>query len=144
MTTLKLNHFYSFLLYPVSILGSSYSNVKLISILDYNTALMFENVELLHRQIFPFLPEGTPSNNTEYTYYLFEKEEVNTSSQLTPVKKKIVLAHPWIIDTSIQEITATFKTLRLNNISSSEFTVVRDQLRLLGISFDILSDIQVP
>lgn len=127
MPTLSLNKHYGFSLYPNSVLGTVYRNAKLVSILDYNVALKFSNIELLHKQIFPYLPPGTNPNQTEYTYYLFKHND-----------KNIVIADVWIINTSIEESTGLNYTIRLNNISNSQFTAVRDQLRLLGISFDIL------
>lgn len=127
MAVMTLNKHYNFSLYQNSILGTIYEGAKLVSILDYQTALKFANIELLHRQIFSYLPPGTNSDKTQYTYYLFK---VNG--------KDVIVADVWIIATSIIETLGVNYTIRLNNITSTKFTVVRDQLRLLGISFDIL------
>lgn len=127
MTTPSINKYYDFSVYATSVLGVSYSGAKLISILDYYTALTFSNIQLKHKQVYPYLPPGTDDNNTNYTYYLFEY-----------LGKKIVLADVWIITASITETLASSKTIRLNNISQAQFSIVRDQLRLLGISFDIV------
>jgi hypothetical protein len=123
---MDLNKHYNFSLYPNSVLGTVYQNTKLVSILDYNIALKFANIELLQKQIFPYLPPGTSSDHTKYTYYLFKHND-----------KNLVIADAWIIDTSIQETSGLNYTLRLNNITSSQLNIIRDQLRLLGISFDI-------
>lgn len=125
MPILKLNRHYNFSLYPNSVLGTVYQNAKLISILDYNIALKFSNIELLQKQIYPYLPPGTNSDYLNYTYYLFNYKN-----------KNIVIADVWIIDVSIEESDGLNYTIRLNNISATQFNVVRDQLRLLGISFD--------
>ena len=127
MPTLNLNKHYNFSLYPNSVLGTVYQNAKLVSILDYNVALKFANIELLQRQIFPFLPPGTSAKHTEYTYFLFKYND-----------KDIIIADAWIIDSSVEETTGLNYTVRLNNISSAQYNAIRDQLRLLGISFDIL------
>jgi len=124
---LTLNRHFSFSLYPNSILGTVYQNTKLVSILDYNTALKFSNIELLQKQIYPYLPPGTSPDHLNYTYYLFRHKD-----------KDIVIADVWIITASIQESSGVNYTIRLNDISSPQFNAVRDQLRLLGISFDIL------
>lgn len=120
---------YNMSLYPIPLLGSSYKNIKLVSILDYDTALKFENVELLCKTAYPYLPEGTSSNFKSYVFYLFK----------TDTNKNLVLANEWIIQQTIQEITSLNYTLRLNNISTSQLNIVKDQLRLLGISFDVLN-----
>ena len=123
----EINKNYRFSVYPASILPATYTSAKLISILDFTTAIKFDNVERLHRQIYPYLPPNTPSDNTSYTYYLF-----------TVDGKQIVLADCWIIPSSVEVITSTHKTLKLNNVSDNQFKVVTDQIRLLGIYFDIL------
>lgn len=128
MLSLTINKYYNFSLYHNSVLGVSYTNAKLISILDYNTALKFSNVELLHKQIYPYLPPNTLRDHTKYTYYLFNYNN-----------KNIVIADVWIVASSIEETTGLSYTIRLNNITSSQLSIVRDQLRLLGISFEIVT-----
>ena len=127
MPSLSLNKHYNFSLYDNSVLGKTYRNAKLKSILDYHTALKFSDVELLNKQIYPYLPSGTNNNPLISTFYLFN---VNG--------KDIVIADIWIIESSIEETSGMNYTIRLNNISNAQYTTIRDQLRLLGISFDIL------
>lgn len=127
MTTLSINKHYNFSVYANSVLGTDYKNVKLVSILDYSTALKFENIVLMHRQVYPYLPPGTHNDETKYTYYLFKYND-----------KHLVLADVWIIPTSIEETQGLNYTLKLNNITSTQMSIIRDQLRLLGISFDIV------
>lgn len=124
---LSLNKYYNFSVYANSVLGSSYKNAKLVSILDYNTALKFANIELLHRQVYPYLPPGTIADLTKYSYYLFKYND-----------KDVVLADVWIEQASIEETQGLNYTLRLNNITSPQLATIRDQLRLLGVSFDIV------
>ena len=127
MTTMNINKHYNFSVYANSVLGTSYTNTKLVSILDYHTALKFANVELQHRQVYPYLPPNTPSDHTKYTYYLFQHNG-----------KNIVLADVWIMASSVEETQGLNYTLQLNNVTTAELAIVRDQLRLLGISFSIV------
>lgn len=127
MPTLSLNKHYNFSLFPNSVLGTVYQNAKLVSILDYNVALKFSNIELLQKQVYPYLPPGTNPNHQNYTYYLFRYKD-----------KDIVIADAWIIDASVEENDGLNYTIKLNNVSTAQFNAVRDQLRLLGIPFDIL------
>lgn len=129
MSNLQINNYYNFSLYPNTVVGTSFRNAKLISILDYNTALKFSNVELYNKQIYPYLPSGTPSNHHNYIYYLFLYKD-----------KKIVIANTWIIPSSIEVSTSTTYTITLENISNSQLNIIRDQLRVLGISFSISSN----
>lgn len=127
MTTLTLNKFYNFSVYANSILGTTYRNAKLVSILDYNVALKFANIELLHRQIYPYLPPNTLNDSTKYTYYLFTYND-----------KQIVIADTWIIQSSIEETEGLNYTLSLNNVTPTQLSIIRDQLTLLGVNFNIL------
>ena len=126
MISLDINHHYSFSVYANSILGTNYRNARLVSTLDYRRALKYDNIVLQHNRIFPYLPPGTPEDSTKYTYYLFE---VNG--------KEKVLADVWIDQTSVVLSTGVDHTLRLINVTNSQFTMVRDQLRLLGITFTV-------
>jgi hypothetical protein len=94
---------------------------------DYNTALKFSNIELRQKQVYPYLPPGTSSVHTDDTYYLFNVNGV-----------EVVIASTWIIATSVVETVGLNHNLRLNNISVQQLAVIKDQLRLLGVSFDIV------
>lgn len=124
MLPLSINNHYDFSMHANAVLGANHTDARLVSILDYHTALKFDNVVLLHRQVLPFLPGGTLDDLTRYTYYLFKVGG-----------KDVVLADVWIIPESIVLSNGTTHTLKLLNVSSGELAVVRDQLRLLGISF---------
>lgn len=118
---------YNLSLYSNPVLPNSFRNAKVISILDYETSLKFSNIELTQRQIFPYLPPGTSNNHNNYTYYYISVND-----------KKYVVAAEWIIQDSIELTTGVSYTIRLNNITPTQLALVRDQLRLLGLSFDIL------
>lgn len=126
MTELKISKHYNLSVFANSILGSTYANVKLLSILGYETALKFASIDLLHKQVYPYLPPGTPADHTEYTYYMFESQG-----------KTIILADYWIVPGSVEETEGVNYTIKLNNITAQELSVVRDQLRLLGLNFSI-------
>ena len=126
MTSLVINHHYNFSVYANTILGTNYRNARLVSTLDYRRALKYDNIVLQLSRIFPYLPPGTLEDNTKYTYYLFE---VNG--------KEKVLADVWIDQTSIELSTGVDHTLKLINVTSAQLAMVRDQLRLLGITFTV-------
>lgn len=123
----KINEHYSFSTYTNPIIATAYKAAKLASILDYKTAVKFGNIDLIQKQIFPYLPPGTPKNHNNYTYLLFD---VNG--------KTVVIAEEWIIPNSVTQSEGKSYTLTLNNITSTQMAIVRDQLRLLGISYTIL------
>lgn len=126
MSELQISKYYNISVFANSILGSNFRNVKLSSVLDYQTALKFGSIDLLHKQIYPYLPPDTPVDNTKYTYYLFQVRG-----------KQIVLADYWIVPGSIVETEGAEYTFKLKNVTSHQVAIVRDQLRLLGIQFEI-------
>ncbi len=126
MTALTVNTYYNFSVHANTVLGSNHKNARLLSVMDYKTALRFSNVVVLHKQIYPYLPSGTPSDQTKYVYYCFD---VNG--------KPVVLADVWIIQDSLEQASNRSVTVTLHNATTAEVGVVRDQLRLLGISFEI-------
>ena len=124
MTALLINNHYNFSVYANSILGATYENARLVSVMDYFTALKFENVVTLHRQVYPYLPAGTSEDLTRYSYYLFKVGE-----------RTVVLADVWLVAASIELSTGSSYNIKLMNVTSGQLAIVRDQLRLLGISF---------
>lgn len=123
---MNINSYYSFSLYANSAIKTNYTNARLVSILDYNTALKFSNIVLLNKQIYPYLPTGTPADLTKYTYFLFRVGD-----------KEFVLADVWIIDNTIQQTAGVTSNIKLLNVTNDQVTIIRDQLRLLGIAFEI-------
>lgn len=123
----KINDHYSFSTYSNPVIASSYKGLKLISMVSYQMATKFANIDLIQKQIYPYLPPGTPNNHTKYTYLIFEHNN-----------KTEVIAEEWIIPNSVSQSEGKSYTLVLNNITATKMAIVRDQLRLLGISYNIL------
>jgi hypothetical protein len=126
MATLSVNRRYSFSVYANSVLGSTYRNARLVSIMDYKSALAFANIPLLHHQVFPYLPANTPEAASKYTYYLFVVNDRN-----------VILADVWIVNDSVVESSGVDYVLKLQNPTSEQLSQIRDQLRLLGVVFTI-------
>lgn len=123
----EINKRYNFSCHASAILGASYSNVKVISILDYKSALKLRELNSIQRQVYPSLPVGTPSDPRSYTYYVFEIEN----------GIQLVLAYNWIIADSIVTVQSLDMVVKVFNITDSDVETVRGQLRRLGYSIDI-------
>ena len=74
------------------------------------------------------MPEGIFSDATKYIYYLFRAAN----------GKETVIADVWIVDSTIEQTQGFDQTLVMRNVTSTQVAIVRDQLRLLGISFDFV------
>lgn len=123
---LKINSFYDISLFGGSINGTAYRNVQLVSIMNYDTAKKFESIDALHKQVYKYLPEGTPRDHQKYKYYQFK-----IGDDLR------IFADYWIIPGRIRERNGIDYTLTMTNVTSEDVALVRDQLRLLGIQFTI-------
>lgn len=58
----------SFEVYPVSVLGDGFKGVKVLSVIDYDTARMYADINSLAVIIYPTLPVATPKDFKKYKY----------------------------------------------------------------------------
>ena len=65
----NLNETVSFQVYPSAVIGTVFSYCKLIAVLDYESAKLRRDVDALHENCYPSLPDGVPDNPRQY-YYL--------------------------------------------------------------------------
>lgn len=110
----------SFDVYPVAILGNNYNTVKILSIVDYDTARLLTDPSNTAISVYPSLPSGTPKDYKRYKY--LKLEHVN--------KQISCIAIEWINLSTIvfhTDIIVTVK-LKLDNIDTV------DKLRRLLIA----------
>lgn len=59
----------SFTVYPAAIIGTAFSRVRILGIVDADTVRVFgRDPAALHANVFPTLPVGTPNNYRAYSY----------------------------------------------------------------------------
>ena len=102
----------SFEVYPVSILGDNYKTVKILSIVDYDTARMYTDVNNLSVSVYPSLPQGTPKDLKKYMYLKLE----HLNGSITCV------AIPWVNQDTVKFHTDVLinVTIKLNHVSDVE------------------------
>jgi hypothetical protein len=120
----ELNSTYNFNTLAPAILGSGFKNVTVLGIIDYTTALKYTSPETNSVNVLPYLPIGTPSDPKKYTYILFKTE----------AGAKIVLALPWIDQTSVIVVQHQTISVVLNQVIASDVTKIREALVLLGFT----------
>lgn len=130
---MDVNSTYNFNTLAPSIIQASGYNMTLTGIVGYDIAKTMINVTLQQRSIYPELPAGTPSDETTYTYYVFK----NTDG------KQVVLADAWIDMNSVVKVSKLNLTISLTQCTTSDITLIRDQLNLLGYKgrFNITSTV---
>lgn len=118
----EIHKTYTFNTLAPSVLGVTIKNAKLLSILDYDTALQYENVELKYRQVFPLLPNGTVDDAKSTVYYLFLAEN----------GEKVIIAESWVDELNITLIEHINLLVSLPNVSLNDITSIRDVLNSMG------------
>lgn len=129
MIPFQIGKTYTFNTLAPTVLESVMKNVKIMSIMDYDLANSYINVDLVQKAIYPLLPIGTPNNPKDYVYVLF----------MTEAKIKSVLAIDWIDVNSIQEITSATINVRINGAALEDIPKIRDTLKLMGFTNLIIS-----
>lgn len=128
---LELNKTYTFNTLAPAILGTQLVNAKLLSMMDYSTAISYDNIDLKFRKIFPALPRGTPDQPESCVYYRFLSES----------GEKVILADQWIDLTTVEVIEHINFQVNFTNASMIDISRVRDALNALGYQNYVLKQI---
>ena len=88
----------------------------------YESAKMFDNIDLKYRSIFPLLPSGTPDSPSTCTYYLFISES----------GEKIVFADQWMEESTITLVTGINFNVTFTGSSLDDMARIRDVLNAMG------------
>ncbi len=115
---------YSFTTLAPGVLGASYTNAKVIGIVNYSVAVSITNVDYLQKVVYPLLPAGSPSNYEDYNYIIFS----------TSNNSKLVLAEAWINQNSINLVTGTQIDISIFNTSLSQVSALQKQLSAMGFN----------
>lgn len=118
----EIGKVYTFNTVAPGILQATVKNAKMMASLDYETAKMYENIDLKFRQIYPVLPSGTPNTPEACVYYRF----------LTESGEKIIIADIWINESTIDTIEHITIQTTLVNASLQDMNRIRDAMNALG------------
>lgn len=107
----ELQGMYSFEVYPVAQLGTAFKNVKVLSILDPETAeASGMDIRAMHAMVYPSLPPSTPNDPTKYNYVKIK----------TPSGQTQILGMAWIVANTVETVNLGKFTVELDNLASSE------------------------
>lgn len=123
---LNVKNHYSFSTRAPGILGGSFKNLKLVSIMTYDLANTQLNVQAYHANIYPVLPQGTQDNPEAYTYFLFKTED----------NRNVVMADVWIDEQTLVEQGSQTFIIEIPNITNTEMFRVSNILSTMGIVFN--------
>ena len=115
-----------FTIYPTAIFGGNYTKVKLLSILDYQSARSYADVDSLCMAGYPYLPAGTPKDHKSYLYLKVKNQ--NNEINIIPL--------PWVNTDSIARHSETTANLKVLLKSPTEADLLRKIIT--GNGFNIL------
>lgn len=120
--TMQIGNNVSFQLTPNAVRPTTYTNVKIISILSYEDARTQADVESLHSAFYPGMPANSPKRASEYVYY-----KVRTQGG-----QDVILGKPWIVEGSIT-LEATRKAIiTIDNVNPEKRQDIINALSAIG------------
>jgi len=121
MAQFQINKVYNFNTLAPTILGSNYSNMKVLSMLNAKEALKYEDIYTLHNNLLPAIL-GLPQDVNDCVFLLLE----------TIDGTKKVYAIEYIDPFSIVEVVTTNIRLELFNTNLEDLNIIRARMLELG------------
>lgn len=109
---------YNFDVYPVVLLGNNFKNVKVLAIMDRDSANTIGDTQAMHVNVYPYLPSGTPNNPASYNWIKVRL----ASGQIS------VLGVPWINPESIVQVESRTAKVTIEDISADDLQGIRNAL----------------
>lgn len=120
---MKLNATVSFDVFPSAVLGSGFTRVKVMAILDADTAKHWIDPIAMHINVFPTLPNGTPNDAYGYMYAKIRLQN----------GKDTCVGLPWIREETIVEHVRGTMVITLEDITIAEQTRAVEALSANGL-----------
>jgi len=114
----------SFEVYPQQLLGDGFNNVKIMGLIDAETAMRWIDPVAMHAAVYPSLPTGAIN---AYDQYLYVKLLLNNG-------QTSVIGLPWIKKHSYQLVTGTTMQVTVENVNPSDEPRLRAALASNGFN----------
>ncbi len=100
----------SFSLYDNTTIGTVFSRVRIIGVVDYDTASNAIDPVALHEDIITNLPEGSIDDPTAYSYLKVQMENGN----------KTFIGMPWINMSTLERVGSSKLQLTIDEVNSDD------------------------
>lgn len=114
----EIGKVYTFTLHPTHVFDTSFKNVTLMGVLNYEMASKYIDIYPLHAQVYSSLPNGTPNDPRSYSYILIKTSAGNTT----------VLGIPWINEGTIDLIESNTIQVLIGGVSAVDINRVKNCL----------------
>lgn len=112
----------SFSTFAPGVLGTGWSRVTILSVLDADDVSRFLDPRSIHQAVYPSLPGGTPNDPTRYSYL-----KVKTSNDTITA-----IGLPWIDPDTVTIHEETVVDFRVSGITPDKVTRLREALVMAG------------
>lgn len=119
-----VNSKYNFEVFPVQILGVDFKNVVVLGVITADIAQNFLDIDAVHVQVYPYLPQGTPNDPRSYDYVMIKSLS----------GEKTVLGIPWINADTIINVESGIIAVQISNVNSQDIQRVSDALIANGFN----------
>lgn len=123
----------SFTVYPVAILGSSFSNVTVLGLLDAASAFQFIDPAAMHVNVYPTLPVGVTNR---YDSYLYAKLKL-ANGAITCV------GLPWIDNSTIVVHSNLAFDVRIEDVDAPDYETLRNALLANGFNNFVITTVDL-
>lgn len=115
----------SFEVYPSLMLGNNFKNVKVMGIIDADTARMLgHDAPAMHANVYPTLPPGVVD---AYDEYLYVRVKYSNGQQA-------ILGLPWIKAATVQVLDYTTVTVKVGNVNPGDAEKIVEALAANGFN----------
>jgi hypothetical protein len=126
---LQFGNVITFEVYPASIIGTRFQDVKVLGLLDKDTANLWIDADAMHLNVFPTLPNGVPNNPDDYQYVKLKHLNGAVS----------VIGIPWIRTDSVVVSTRGTLTLSVKNVTPVDMDRIVRAINANGYAVDTVS-----
>lgn len=124
ITSALIGQYISFNVFPSALLGNGFQRVKVLAILDGETAALFTDIYPLHAAVYPTLPGGVQNDPLKYGWVKIQFE--NGSTQ--------VLGIPWIDAGTVTVVTATDINVIIRGAAVEDIPLIRNAINAAGFN----------
>lgn len=128
MATFSINKVYNFNTLAPTILGLSYENMKVISMMAAEEAMKYRDIYTLHTSLVPTIT-GLPTNAGDVTFMLLENK----------VGERTVLAIEYIDPISVTQVTTINIRVELLDVTTDDLAIVTARFKELGYTNMVVS-----
>ena len=122
--TVAIGDTISFRIFPNTVVGETFNYCSIRAILDYDTVLNFIDIDALHANVYPSLPNDVPNNPCEYSYLKI----------LQPSGQYDYIGLPWVDTSSIVVHGESTIQFSIENVNAQDITKINALLSANGYS----------